>query len=161
MATRIKWYGPKLLREMEKPKSQANKRLIAAGLAMSAHIQRSMGHSGIMGTKRGATKAERRAHPSAPGEYPHVDTGRLKASITVNWYGSPYGRARPRASKTGKQSDGASRPDKPLTVRVGTNVEYAIRLELGTKRMGPRPFMRMGFDESRATMKRIIATGRT
>lgn len=32
---------------------------------------------------------------------------------------------------------------------VGTNIEYAVFLEYGTKNMGPYPFMRPAFDHNR------------
>ena len=49
-----------------------------------------------------------------------VDTGRLRSSI-VNELG---------------------RDGRGLVARVGTNVEYAPYLELGTRRMSARPFLR-------------------
>jgi len=49
-----------------------------------------------------------------------VDTGRLRSSI---------------ANELGRDSKG-------LVARVGTNVEYAPYLELGTRRMSARPFLR-------------------
>jgi len=45
-----------------------------------------------------------------------VDTGRLRSSITHEIEGT--------------------------TGRVGTNVEYALFLELGTEKMSPRPYLR-------------------
>jgi len=57
---------------------------------------------------------------SAPGEPPAVDTGRLRASITH------------RVERDGKNFSGL----------VGTNVEYAKDLEMGTAKMAPRPFLR-------------------
>lgn len=49
---------------------------------------------------------------SAPGESPAVNTGRLRQSITAL-----------RIS--------------PMNWRVGTNVDYALHLEFGTRRMAP------------------------
>jgi len=57
--------------------------------------------------------------PSAPGEPPAVDTGRLRASITH------------RVETEGEEIAGY----------VGTNVEYATDLEFGTSKMAERPFM--------------------
>jgi HK97 gp10 family phage protein len=57
--------------------------------------------------------AANNARSSAP-----VDTGRLRASIQVT---SPQG--------------------SPLTVRIGSNVNYAIFVEQGTRFMDARPFL--------------------
>lgn len=69
--------------------------------------------------------------PSAPGEAPAVDTGRLRASITH------------RIEHDGGES----------VAYVGTNVEYAPHLEFGTKRMAPRPFMVPAIERNREWIK--------
>lgn len=61
---------------------------------------------------------------SAPGDPPAVNTGRLRQSITALQI-------------------------SPGRWRVGTNVEYAIFLEWGTRKMAPRPFMRPAVEKSR------------
>lgn len=58
--------------------------------------------------------------PSRPGEPPHVDTGRLRASITHEIDRSFFN----------------------IIGRVGTNVDYGRDLELGTSKMLPRPWLR-------------------
>ena len=58
--------------------------------------------------------------PSAPGEPPHVDIGRLRASVTHEVEETLLG----------------------VVGRVGTNVEYGRYLELGTSKMMPRPWLR-------------------
>lgn len=58
--------------------------------------------------------------PSRPGEPPHVDTGRLRASVTHEVEKNLFS----------------------IIGRVGTNVEYGRYLELGTSRMSPRPWLR-------------------
>lgn len=58
--------------------------------------------------------------PSRPGEPPHVDTGRLRSSITHEV----------EETLTG------------IVGRVGTNVVYGRFLELGTSKMKARPFLR-------------------
>lgn len=57
---------------------------------------------------------------SLPGEPPHVDTGRLRSSITHEVEETLFG----------------------IIGRVGTNVEYGRYLELGTSKMLPRPWLR-------------------
>ena len=74
--------------------------------------------------------------PSAPGEFPAVDTGRLRASITHRIEGGGY--------------------EKTTRGYVGTNVEYAIPLELGTVHMAARPFMTPSLETNREEIKRLI-----
>ena len=65
--------------------------------------------------------------PSFPGSGPSVRTGRLRGSITLvldEDYIGPY-------------------------VDVGTNVEYAAFVELGTYRMGARPYLRPALAQAR------------
>lgn len=59
---------------------------------------------------------------SAPGQPPAVDTGRLRQSIRVQKVG-------------------------PGHYRVGTDVQYAIFLEFGTRRIAARPFLRPSVQE--------------
>lgn len=66
---------------------------------------------------------------SSPGQPPAVDTGRLRSSITY---------------EIGTQG-------RVLVARVGTNVEYAKHLELGTSRMRPRPFLRPALAKVKGT----------
>ena len=67
-----------------------------------------------------------------------VDTGRLRASISSNWKGS--GMAKGKVGGQAKADDGIGQPEKELTGVVGTNVEYARRIEFGflgmTDRLG-------------------------
>ena len=115
----------------------AMKVLIKKGFQLANDIKLSMKDSGPAG-KRGATREERAANRSKPGEPPHVDTGRLRASIQVNWMGG---------GETGQ--DAPPQPSEPFTVRVGTNVEYAYGLEFGTSKVAPRPFLRPALDRLR------------
>lgn len=62
-----------------------------------------------------------------------VDTGRLRASI--------------------------SHAHDDDSVYIGTNVEYAPYVELGTYRMEPRPFLRRAIDSYRDEYKGIIEQG--
>lgn len=69
---------------------------------------------------RGRVYGRRKHRASAPGQGPAVDTGRLRSSISHE------------VGKVGTT----------IVARVGTDVEYAKYLELGTSKMAPRPFLR-------------------
>ena len=60
-----------------------------------------------------------------------VDTGRLRASLSTNWSGSPLSQGRTGTKAMG--NDGVGRPIGPpgLVVVVGTNVKYAAAVEFG------------------------------
>jgi len=71
-------------------------------------------------------------NPSDAGEPPRRVTGRLSGSIAHE----------------------ADR--KKLIARVGTNVLYGKFLELGTRKMAARPFIRPGLENNRETIGRIL-----
>ena len=71
--------------------------------------------------------------PSAAGDPPRRVTGRLSGSI---------------AHEVDR---------KKLIGRVGTNVLYAKFLELGTRKMAARPFIRLGLENARHAIARILA----
>lgn len=86
----------------------------------------------VKGGPRGKTRYG--AFPSAPGEPPHKQTGRLRASVAY------------------EVDEGT------LTGRVGTNVDYGKYLELGTKRgIAPRPWLRRALAESYGKIQEILA----
>lgn len=66
---------------------------------------------------------------------PHVDTGRLRGSITHRLGGTK---------------------DKPFA-EVGTNVEYGIYQEFGTSKMKANPFLTPALESNRNKIKAIIA----
>lgn len=74
--------------------------------------------------------------PSRPGEPPRRRTGRLSGSI---------------AHEVNKGE---------LVARVGTNVLYAKFLELGTRRMSARPFIRPALQRERFALGRILGRSR-
>ncbi len=80
--------------------------------------------------KPGPTRTHPGYAPSKPGESPHVRTRRLWQSITHE-------------------------VEKGVC-RVGTNVKYAKWLELGTRNMRPRPFLRKALSRARASIVRIL-----
>lgn len=70
---------------------------------------------------------------AAPGAYPAKKTGHLRRNIA-------HGRVDKRT----------------LSVEVGTNVPYGKHLELGTRRMAPRPWMSLANKETRRGILRIL-----
>ena len=75
---------------------------------------------------------------SAPGQAPSVWTGDLRASITHT------------VLKLGVL----------WTAIVGTDKEYAPKLEFGTNKMAPRPFMRVTIARIQPTLWRLMAGGK-
>lgn len=74
------------------------------------------------------------ANPSAPGEPPHKQTGRLRASVTYEV------------------------DEGDVEGRVGTNVDYGKHLELGTMRgLAPRPWLRRALLESRGEVNQYLS----
>ena len=74
--------------------------------------------------------------PSAPGEYPKKVTGQLRQS--VSW-----------------EVD-----EKRLTARVGTNLDYGMWLELGTRLMKARPWLLRTVLERAVFVKAKFGIGR-
>ena len=72
---------------------------------------------------------------STPGEMPHARTGKLRQSINVR-----------RATADN------------LHCEVGTSLRYGAYLEIGTKKMAARPFLRRTILEEAANIRKIIAT---
>ena len=126
--------------------TKMEKRIIAIGHDMANDIQMSMREgSGREYVRKGVVH-----RASASGEPPAVDTGRLRASISVNW--SDSGSDRATVASPAVSSDGVGQPSREggeFRVVVGTNVSYALPLETGTPRMSPRPFIRPSFDRIR------------
>jgi len=93
------------------------RRLNNACVFLEGEVKRTLSKPG---TGRVYYKGRVKHRASSPGEPPAVDTGRLRSSITH------------RVERDGKNFSGL----------VGTNVEYAKDLEMGTAKMAPRPFLR-------------------
>ena len=81
--------------------------------------------------KKNINVSTRRPGPSKPGEMPHKDTGKLQQSIQV-------GRVINH------------------TVAIGAHVDYAKALELGTNKMGARPFLRPTLSAMHSTIVRVV-----
>ncbi|MDP2365067.1 MAG: HK97 gp10 family phage protein, partial [Ignavibacteria bacterium] len=72
---------------------------------------------------------------SSPGEPPASVTGRLRGSV-----------------KTSVEGKGGG-----LTGKVGTPLPYGKKLEFGTRKMLPRPWLRISFDKSIEAVKQILS----
>ena len=73
--------------------------------------------------------------PSKPGESPHARTGHGRSSIVFEFNGSQV--------------------DPRVRVGVRKNAIYMAYLELGTRRVRPRPWLKSMLDRHRATLVRL------
>lgn len=101
--------------------------LLKGGHMLEGWLKAALSHSGHGRTYKHG-RVEHRA--SAPGEYPAVDTGALRASI-----------------KTEAEGD---------IVAVGTSMEYAQSLEYKQPGRGGRPFMRRILDEKGEELGQLV-----
>ena len=122
----INWLGAQFSKDIE---NQMDKRLKKAGIVVVGETKRLLG---VQGNPSKASKmAGARVTHSKPGEPPRWQTKTLRKSI-----------ARERAGY--------------LKEHVGTNVEYAAWLELGTNKMAPRPYLRPALAISQKKIVRIL-----
>ena len=90
-------------------------------------------------------------------DYPAVDTGRLRNSITFAISGEKANAPTYTDSKKGVYNYSGTAPDdKEKAVYIGTNVEYAPYVELGTSKMPPRPFLKPAATEHNEEYKKIM-----
>lgn len=88
-----------------------------------------------------------------------VDTGRLRNSITyvtAHDQGQPNTQGGDPALPSDYAPHGSAEDDK---VYIGTNVEYAPYIELGTSKMPGRPFLKSAITNYQQDYKRIIKDG--
>ena len=133
----IKWHGDAFEKKLF---AHVKRNLAAACIALVNHAKTLISIEGTGKVRerdsRGKfkrTKLIYNANPSSPGEPPHVQTGRLRGSVAfeVLTLGSMIGR-------------------------VGTNLKYGRWLELGTKKMAARPWLRRSLLELKAAIAAII-----
>lgn len=136
MATiKSEWHGPKRKQELE---AELTRRLEAAARVVANEAKQSVSVAGTgqsRDTKTGKFRRKYGANPSAPGEPPHKQTGRLRAAITQEITRSVFGK---------------------LIARVGTNLLYGRWLELGTSKMAARPWLRRALNAKAAVVKAIL-----
>lgn len=132
MAGRLDWRGPQA---QEKIRAEMGRRLAACAILVATRAKRLLSVAGTIkaGQGRDAKGRSKRAYgsnPSAPGEPPHKQTGRLRASVAFEVVG--------------------------LVARVGTNVRYGRWLELGTRLVAARPWLRRALAECRSAIRATL-----
>lgn len=147
-------------------KHKSETALRKAAMRVATNAKRSMG-SGAAGRSIIATQESSRMYTrtkkkkihwsSPPGEPPHVDTGRLRASIS--WILSTDTADRGVVGGKAEQEDAVSRPESrpnEIIAVVGTNVEYGKFLELGTEKMKARPWLRPALEKAIAQIRGLF-----
>lgn len=114
----IKWNGAEFTSQLAKSNAQ---RLTRACIYLANKVKENISEP----SNHGDT-------PSAPGEPPHKDTGRLRSSISY-------------------EVDA-----QEMKGRVGTNVTYGKFLELGTESLAARPFLRSTLAEETSAIQDIL-----
>lgn len=88
----------------------------------------------VQGEARRLTSQASGPPPSAPGSPPHLRTGTLSRSIDQELL----------------------RDDREIIGRVGTNLNYGKWLEIGTRKMAKRPYLRPALDGMRSRIESDI-----
>ena len=140
MAGKLEWHGDEAAKAIE---AEVNRRLHRCCVTVLNHAKTLINVNGTgVSTSGGGRDAKGRyrkkskklrygAHPSAPGEPPRKQTGRLLASVAWEVSG--------------------------LVGRVGTNLPYGRWLELGTRLMAARPWLRRALAECRDKILAILS----
>ena len=123
---KVNWDTRNFMAQVERERKAA---LTKAALIVVRSAKESMPDSGIAN----ATKKERAANRSKPGEPPHRQTGTLIKNISHELIGSD-------------------------TARVGVNkdVKYALWLEIGNSKMEARPYLRPALVRERKKLLKIF-----
>jgi len=147
----VDWYGNNVIKQVRAKKLIA---LHRCGAHLERQIKIAMTDTttcdthGFLRQKSTKKSAAKYHYPSVPGYPPAIDTGRLRASITWATSDGKFSKATGKA----KPSDGVKPPSGTIGTQVcivGSNVEYAGHLELGTSKMQPRPYLRVTLENER------------
>lgn len=131
MPNRLEWHGEQAKAHVRGLAVKAIRRAAIVCKDRAKELLNVAGTGGVKGSRRSYG-----SNPSAPGEPPHKQLGRLRASVTYE----------------------VDEPD--LTARVGTNLPYGLFLELGTSRgLAPRPWLRRALAETAARINSILSGG--
>ena len=83
-------------------------------------------------------------------------TGRLRGSLT---YKTQKNASKPQAPATGKDAVNGSVDNK--SVIIGSNVEYAAYVEMGSSRMRPRPYLKPAIEGHKKEFEEILENNLT
>lgn len=137
----MRWYGQKFQRDLA---TEERKRLERAAMVVEREAKKLLSVSGTGRRGKGgvvvrAIKNARNrvygAFPSAPGEPPHKQTGRLRAGVTHEVLLWGLGR---------------------LIARVGTNIPYGKHLQFGTRFVKPRPWLDVALKRTTVQVRQIL-----
>jgi hypothetical protein len=106
----------------------SNRMAVACRLVMN-HAKVLLSVSGTGG--KPGSKRRYGSNPSKPGEPPHKQYGVLREHVATEVI--------------------------RMRGRVGTNKEYGRYLELGTRKMAPRPWLKRSLDETKADIRRLFS----
>jgi len=162
----MKWDDKALKTEV---REKARRKLIRAAATVERECKKSMlsGSQGrsIIATKESSrqytrTKKKKTHWSSPPGEPPHVDTGRLRASVT--WAlseGNQQGNQIVGPAQAGDQVEAPDRDVARIIAVIGTNVDYAKALEFGFLPRGlkARPYLRPALKRAAAKIRYLFA----
>lgn len=110
-------------------RAEMKRRLSRAVIEVSRHAKQLLSVPGTVAKGKGYSSRKYGSNPSRPGEPPHKQTGRLRASVAWELVDDD-------------------------TARAGTNVKYGKYLELGTGRMKARPWLQRALTESQSAVVR-------
>ena len=134
MMAELKWYGDKAIQNMEQAISVA---LEAAGLLVHGQA----------------------VNLSPVGQYPKGSGkvgGRLRNSLSYSTDGEVKGLNSSTGQKANLDDGVKPNPDKNSVI-IGTNVEYAPYVELGTSKMAAQPFLNPALEANKDNIKKIFA----
>lgn len=125
---RIDWNGPACERRM--------KQLLMQGLSAAGRIVENRANELLSVDGSGKVRGRRRRGAvvtrSLPGEPPRAQTKQLLQSVTRD------------------------ENREEISVKVGTPLEYGAHLELGTRKMRPRPWLRRSLIECKERIETVI-----
>lgn len=146
MAGRVQWNGDQFIRQVNRVMT---KRLDAAAIIVQDHAKELISVDGTTKGGGGRDKKGRflknlkyNTNPSKPGEPPHVQYGHLRRNV----------------NRMVDSSAMVSRVGVPGKIEQnGENIGKVARwLELGTRFMAARPWLRRALQEKRAQIKAIL-----
>jgi len=140
VASNVTWDGPAVQAAI---RAEMHRRVVACSILIERHAKELLSVAGTfvatngvrLRAKDGTFRRVYGSNPSAPGEAPHKQTGHLRRSVTREVIG--------------------------LAGRVGTNLNYGRWLELGTRLVAARPWLRPSLAAVLGQIRAILAAPMT